>query len=159
MRKTAYFPAPRCSGGSPPPPALTHQVERIVRFEEVDALQVVWHGRYASYFEDARVAFGERYGLAYTDFMREGVVTPIKQLRMDFIAPLRFSQRCLITARLHWAEAARLNFSYAITDGEKRLLTTGCTVQLFLDAGGHLLLAWPDFYADFCRRWKNGDLA
>ena len=31
-----------------------------VRFSEVDSMNVVWHGSYPLYFEDAREAFGKR---------------------------------------------------------------------------------------------------
>ena len=37
-----------------------------VRFSEVDMMNVVWHGAYPLYLEDAREAFGEKYGLSYT---------------------------------------------------------------------------------------------
>ena len=42
---------------------LTASKEFDVRFSEVDAMNVVWHGAYPLYFEDAREAFGARYGL------------------------------------------------------------------------------------------------
>ena len=62
--------------GQPAP--LPIRIRQKVRFEEVDSLGIVWHGRYASYFEDARVAFGEKYGIGYMDFYANGVVAPIK---------------------------------------------------------------------------------
>ena len=34
-----------------------------IRFSEVDSMGVVWHGHYVKYFEDAREAFGAKYGL------------------------------------------------------------------------------------------------
>ena len=42
------------------PAPLVVGIDRRVRFEEVDALGMVWHGRYPSYFEDGRIAFGDR---------------------------------------------------------------------------------------------------
>ena len=36
-----------------------------IRFSEVDSMNVVWHGSYMLYFEDAREVFGEQYGLTY----------------------------------------------------------------------------------------------
>lgn len=53
MRKAYFRPVP----GAPAPLCVTTQ--REVRFEEVDVMRIVWHGRYASYFEDGRVAPGE----------------------------------------------------------------------------------------------------
>ena len=35
------------------------------RFSEVDSMNIVWHGSYPLYFEDAREAFGEKFGLGY----------------------------------------------------------------------------------------------
>jgi hypothetical protein len=33
--------------------------------------------------------------------------------------------------------------------------TRGYTVQLFLTLGGELLYAKPDFYEQFCDRWRG----
>ena len=43
-----------------------------IRFSEVDSMNVVWHGSYPLYFEDAREAFGEKYGLEYMGFFAHG---------------------------------------------------------------------------------------
>jgi len=157
-RKTPYFTLETMPDGRLAPPPLCCTVERTARFEEVDPLNVVWHGRYPSYFEDARVAFGATYNLGYIDFYQARLVVPIKQMSFDYVQPLRFAQTCRITATLHWSEAARLNFSYAITDLSGAVLTTGYTVQLFLNTDMELFMVKPDFYANFCSLWKNGKL-
>jgi acyl-CoA thioester hydrolase len=158
MRGPDSFQTPLHVDGRPAPPPLEASAPRLVRFNEVDPLGVLWHGHYASYFEDARVAFGERYGLGYQAMANAGFVAPIKQMRLDYEAPLRFNQACRITAALHWSEAARLNFSYVITDEAGAVATRGCTVQLFLSLGGELLYAKPAFYEAFCERWKRGEM-
>ena len=38
---------------------LTDRKTITVRFSEVDAMQVVWHGEYIRYFEDGRESFGK----------------------------------------------------------------------------------------------------
>lgn len=158
MKKYPYFkPVPLCADGGAAPEPLRWSVERKVRFEEVDSLRVVWHGRYPSYFEDARIAFGERYGLKYMELYDAGTITPIKQMYIDYLGPLRFGDSCRINIALHWHDAARLNFSYTIESPEGELLTTGYTVQLFLDQQGQVYMFKPDIYADFCERWRRGD--
>ena len=104
-----YFPVQE---GAPQP--LRVSVERQVRFEEVDPLNIVWHGRYPSYFEDARVAFGEKYGLGYLDCYRQGILMPIKKMHVDYFRPLAFPERFSIEGILHWSEAARLNFEFVL---------------------------------------------
>ena len=36
-----------------------------VRFNEVDSMNITWHGHYVTFFEDAREAFGKEYNLDY----------------------------------------------------------------------------------------------
>lgn len=44
-----------------------------IRFSEVDSMNVVWHGSYPLYFEDAREQFGADYDLGYMRFVDEGL--------------------------------------------------------------------------------------
>jgi acyl-CoA thioester hydrolase len=152
MRHPYFKTAP----GDPAPLTLT--VERRIRFEEVDPLGIVWHGRYPSYFEDARTALGDTYGIGYLDFHGQGIVTPIKRMQVDYELPLKFGETCSITASLYWTRAARINYGFEIRNQEGKLTTTGCSVQLFLNLEGCLLMAPPDFYADFCLQWAQGTI-
>jgi len=148
-----YFPA-----NTDAPKPLRTSVKRRVRFEEVDPLGIVWHGRYPSYFEDARVALGEKYGIGYLDFYRHGIVTPIKKIHIDYIAPLMYPDDFIVEAIMHWSEAARINIEFVIRNSSNRITTTGYTVQLFMDAQNNLLFSPPPFYIEFCERWRAGEL-
>ncbi|MDR3630548.1 MAG: acyl-CoA thioesterase [Desulfocapsaceae bacterium] len=140
--------------GSPAPLLVT--ADRRIRFEEVDAAGMVWHGRYPSFLEDGRIAFGDRYGLAYGAFIRHRVLAPLVQMHLDYRSPLRFDQIIRIETSLHWNEALRLDFSYAIIDPQGQIATTGYTVQVLTDLGGGLLLAPPDWMLDFREQWRAG---
>ena len=140
------------------PEALQVCVERTVRFEEVDALGIVWHGRYASYCEDARIALGQKYGIGYMDFYAHGVVAPIKKMHFDYHRPLRFQETITIEGILHWSEAARMNFEFIIRNCNGDLATTGFTVQMMLDSNENILVIPPPFYVEFCNKWKAGEL-
>jgi acyl-CoA thioester hydrolase len=154
-----YFKeTPALSDGAPPPAPLLVETSRVVRFSETDPLNIVWHGRYASYFEDARFAFGKRYGLGYESVRKAGFLAPIKRMVVDYEASLRFGLEYRIAAALFWSDAARLNFEYEIRDMSGRLMTHGCTVQLFLDSAGVLQYVKPPFYEEFCLLWRKGAL-
>jgi acyl-CoA thioester hydrolase len=140
-------------------PPLRVSVDRMVRFEETDPLGIVWHGRYASFFEDARTAFGEKYDLSYPRLHSHGIVIPLKQIYFDFERALRFREQFIVEASLHWSEAARLNFSYVIRDAEGQVITTGYTVQVITDREFNLLFVPPPYIAEFRERWKKGELA
>lgn len=140
------------------PPPLRFKVERKVRFEEVDSLGIVWHGRYPSYFEDARGGLGEKYGINYLDFHKNGVIAPIKKMHIDYHRPLMYPDVFTIEGILHWSDAARLDYEYIIRDNKGELLTTGYTVQVMLDLDKNLYMVLPAFYNEFCKRWKAGEL-
>lgn len=139
------------------PKPLREVVHRRVRFEEVDAMRIVWHGRYVSYFEDARVALGRRYGISYADFIKHENPAPIKRLEVDFIKPLRFDESFDVTAILHWSDATRINFEFSISNAEQEVVCTGCSVQLMLDRDMGLLFSPPPFYQDFLDKWRAGE--
>ncbi len=141
------------------PPPLKITVERRVRFEETDPLGIVWHGRYASYLEDARTALGEKYGTGYMELYKHGILTPIKQMHIDYQNPLRFQEAFSIEALLHWSDAARINISYTIHNSQGVVTTTGYTVQVMLDINFNLLLVPPPFFEEFRQKWVSGELA
>ena len=139
---------PRC-------PYLEETTTVRVRFNEVDALRIVWHGHYASYFEEARRAFGRRYEVDYTAFIEHNVAVPVVQLHVDYFAPARLSDVLEVNARLFKSDAAKLNFSYEIRrQGEETVLATGSTVQVFTTPAGELLLTWLPFMLERLNAWE-----
>ena len=153
MTRKPYF-----KSDSKLPPPLRFLIQREVRFEEVDSMGIVWHGRYPGYFEEVRVALGHKYGISYSDFIKNCVPVPIRQMKIDYHKPLFFEDQITIEAILHWSDAARIDIEYIIRKSAE-VSCTGFTVQLMLDEKFKLLLAPPDFYLEFMDRWKRGMLA
>jgi acyl-CoA thioester hydrolase len=126
-----------------------------VRFHEVDALRVVWHGHYLAYFEEGRNAFGRKYGLDYEDLYRAGFTAPVVHVEIDYAAPARFGDELVVRARLYPDFGARLNFAYLVCDAAGRPLAHGKSVQVFTEIGGELALTRPPFYQSFLDRWES----
>lgn len=61
-----------------------------IRFSEVDSMNVVWHGSYPLYFEDAREAFGKKFGLAYMCFFDHGYFAPLVELTFHYKKPIKY---------------------------------------------------------------------
>ena len=122
-----------------------------VRFSEVDALGIVWHGHYIMYFEQGREAFGKAYGIDYLRIQQEGYTTPIVQSRCDHKLPLRYGDTARVVASYVDTPAAKLIFRYAVYNAADELVCQGETVQVFLDAQQNLVLNLPDFIL----HWKR----
>ncbi|WP_424246127.1 acyl-CoA thioester hydrolase [Elusimicrobium posterum] len=140
--------------GAPAP--LTYEIKRTVRFDELDPLAIVWHGNYASWFEEARVALGKHYGIGYLDFSDNGVVIPIKKLHADYSLPLQFDKQYTVRAILHWNLAARLDYEFEIYDENGNITTRGYTVHMMLDKDSNVLVVKPAFYEEFSAKWEKG---
>jgi acyl-CoA thioester hydrolase len=123
-----------------------------VRFSEVDSMNIVWHGSYALYFEDAREAFGAKYGLGYMDIFRNGYYAPLVDLQFSFKKPLSYGKQARIDITYRNTAAAKIIFDYAIVDtGDNSLIATGSSIQVFLDGEYRLVWGNPPFY----EAWKH----
>jgi len=133
---------------------LTASKELEIRFSEVDSMNIVWHGSYALYFEDAREAFGQKYGLAYLDIFGNGYYAPLVDLRFQYKKPLLYGHKARIDITYTDTPAAKILFDYEIIDTfDNSLIATGNSVQVFLDKDFHLILSNPPFY----EAWKKNN--
>ncbi|MDR1672975.1 MAG: acyl-CoA thioesterase [Bacteroidales bacterium] len=124
-----------------------------VRFSEVDSMNIVWHGAYALYFEDAREEFGKKYGLGYLDIFDNGCYAPLVDLQFSYKKTLHFGEKARIDITFRNTEAAKIIFDYEIRNaGDNGLLTTGSSVQVFLDRDYQLMWTNPPFYTEWKQR-------
>jgi acyl-CoA thioester hydrolase len=141
------------------PPPIAASAVRTVRFQEVDMMGVVWHGRYVDYLEEGRCALGKAFGLDYSDFFREGLKAPVVSLEIEYKIPLFLGETFRVEAQMLWTEAVRLNYEYTLRrelDGQ--VVARAKTVQLLLDMENRLLLVWPEYFQRIRSRWKAGTL-
>ncbi len=138
------------------PPALSVTVRHRVQFGEVDLMGIAWHGRYATFFEEASTELRRQAGLSYTALHKARLRAPIVRFHVDYAKPLLLDECVAIEARMIWNEAARLDIEYAVTKPDGALAATGYTVQLFTDAHtGDLLFASPDLLRQCRRQWRE----
>ncbi len=124
-----------------------------IRFGETDAMGVVWHGNYLKYFEDAREAFGIKFGLTYLDVYSNGYFIPIVKTELEHKTPLLYGESAFVRARQLYTPAAKIIFQYEIFNAEtSKLCTSGTTIQIFMNsASRELELTKPKFYKDWER--------
>lgn len=131
--------------------SLSSEVIVNIRFSDTDAMGVVWHGNYLRFLEDAREAFGFKYGLTYLDMYHNGYFTPIVKVDIDYKSSLNYGEKAKVVATLKQSAAAKIVFEYKIMN-----LTTGVvcavgkTIQVFLNVKErNLELNKPAFYAEW----------
>ena len=71
------------------------------RFTIWTPIQVVWHGNYLNYFEDARVALFSENGIDLFDFYRKSrIIFPITKTSTKHIQPLRYRDEFICKATM-----------------------------------------------------------
>jgi len=113
---------------------LEHEIELAPAFYEVDPMNVVWHGHYVQYLEQARAALLARLNFGYREMQELGYVFPVIELFVRYARPLSMGQRVRVRAKIvEWE--SRLKISYEIRDAATgRRLTRAHTVQVAVEA-------------------------
>lgn len=114
-------------------PDLTHEIELVPAFHDVDSMDVVWHGHYVKYLELARCALLDKFDYGYNRMRESGYSWPIVDLRMKYSRPATFDQPLVVRAEIvEWE--SRLKMDYTIRDaktGER--LHRATSIQVAVD--------------------------
>ena len=119
-------------------------------------MNIVWHGSYPLYFEDAREAFGLKYGIDYLTIFGNGYYAPLVDIEFHYKRPIVYGMTVRVNIKYRPTDAAKIVFDYEIyntADGE--LMATGSSVQVFLDKEYHLVWINPDFYENWKKQYKQ----
>lgn len=104
-----------------------------IPFQDIDAMEIVWHGNYPRYLEIARCDLLDSIGYDYPSMRDSGYVWPVIDMRIKYIKPLHFKQRIRVRSEIKEYEN-RLKIDFVITDansGEK--LCKAYTIQVAVD--------------------------
>ncbi|MCZ4304917.1 thioesterase family protein [Zoogloeaceae bacterium G21618-S1] len=125
------------------------EVEVDVPFFHVDAMEVVWHGHYVQYFEQARTALLRRIDYDYPQMRASGYAWPVVECHIKYVRPARYGQKIRIEAALVEAQN-RLKIAYTIRDAATgQRLTRAYTIQVAVDmASGELQFVSPPALLD-----------
>lgn len=118
---------------------LSSEIEMEIPFQDVDAMQVVWHGNYFRYFEAARSRLLRQINYDYTEMRDSNYLWPIITAQVRFVQAARYRQRIIIEAALmEWVNRLKIDYLIRDADNGKRL-TTGYTIQCAVDSVTHEL--------------------
>lgn len=116
---------------------LTHKLEIRVRYQETDAMGVLHHANYLTYFEMGRTELLRAAGFDYRQIEANGLFMVIVQVACRYRRPARYDDLlCLKTTTVR-ATAARIEHQYELYRGDE-LLAEGETTLACVDRQGSL---------------------
>ena len=112
---------------------LVAEIDISPAFHEIDMMEVVWHGHYVKYLEQARDTLLARLGYDYPAMRASGYAWPVVDMRLKYVAPARFGQPVRVRAEIvEWEN--RLRIAYRIHDiGSGDKLHEASTIQMAVD--------------------------
>ncbi len=109
---------------------------RKAQYHETDQMGVIHHANYVKWMEEARVAFLDTLGFGYADIEREGVVSPVVGISIDYRRPTMFSDEVEIGVRINQYSRRMLEIGYVIRNLTRGTLAAeGTSKHCFLKDG------------------------
>jgi len=129
-----------------------HETKVKVRFNEVDAYQVAWHGHYLAWMEIGRNALAGEFGLDAFQLAEAGFLGPVVAIELKFIRPARFNDELTISTSIRRSATATLQFVTQITGRDGKKCATGTTTHALTDLQGQLQFRLTDVIAERIER-------
>jgi len=121
---------------------MNFEINLRVPFNDLDPLQIVWHGNYLKYFDIARFGLFKQAGVdLYQYFKSRQIIFPVTRSSAKHIIPLRFDDEFICKATV--VEAVYkivLGFEIRLS-GSGQICTRGKSEQL--------AVKWPEMEMQF----------
>lgn len=127
------------------PALISHRTDLKPAFQDLDIMNVVWHGRYWQFIETARNALFQKIGYSYPEMIATGYQYPIVQADIKYIRPITLEQDFYIISDLLEFEN-RIKIQFHFYDGKtNQLLCQASSTQVAMVTGEqHLQFVTPE---------------
>jgi len=125
--------------------------ELRVRYEETDAMSVVYYGKYFVFFEVARTEYLKNIGYNYVDVEKDGFYFVVAESNCKYFNPARYDDNLMIFTKIEYIKNSSFNFIYNIVKKSKMLngidmnIANGSTVLVSVDSVNFKPRRIPDY--------------
>ena len=108
-----------------------------VRYHETDAMGIVHHAAYITWFEEGRSAFTRAIGYPYAEMEADGILLAVAEVAARYHRPARYDEEVIVATSLAEFPSRGMTFTYEVRRAaDHTLLVTGRTRHISLDAQG-----------------------
>ena len=127
-----------------------------VRYGETDQMGYVYYGNYPLYYEVGRTEILRSVGLSYRDMEERGILMPVHSLNIKYIEPARYDDLLTLRVLLKDLPAVRIIFYYELYSAQGKLLNTGETTLVFVDAKTRRPRRAPELLMNELKKYFSG---
>ena len=104
-----------------------------IRYADTDQMGYVYYGRYANFYEIARVELFRKLGFSYKDLEDKGVGMPVIEMKSKFLLPVRYDEEILIITHIKEIPKSKITFTYTLFNSDCLVVNEAKTVLTFID--------------------------
>lgn len=112
-----------------------HEIQIRVRYQETDAMGVLHHANYFTYFEMGRTELLRANGVAYRDLEESGLLMVIVKIGCSYKRPAKYDDVLTLKTRTVRVTAAKIEHEYQLLRGDE-LLSEGHSTLACVDRQG-----------------------
>ncbi len=106
-----------------------------VHYALTDQMNVVYHGRYAEFYEIGRTEALRNLGITYKEIEATGVIMPVVEIHTRFLRPARYDDLLTIVTNLKEIPVHhKIVFNSEIFNETNELLSAGTVTLYFMEA-------------------------
>jgi acyl-CoA thioester hydrolase len=110
-----------------------------VRYCETDAMGIVHHAAYLTWFEEGRSAFTRAIGYPYSQMERDGLALAVAEVHARYHQPARYDDEVIVATCLAEFPSRGMTFTYEVRRvADDVLLVSGSTKHISVDATGRV---------------------
>ncbi|MCR6110972.1 acyl-CoA thioesterase [Bacillus sp. A301a_S52] len=113
---------------------LINEATITVRYAETDQMGVVYHANYLVWCEIGRTGLIEQLGFKYTDMEKQGVLSPVINVNMNYLKPAKYGQEVMVKTWIESYTGIRVKYGYEMHNSIGELCLTGTSEHVCVDA-------------------------
>ncbi len=122
----------------------TYETQITVRYADTDQMGYVYYGKYAEYFEVARVDALKQQQLSYKIIEQNGVMLPVSEYNIKYIKPAFYDDTITIHTQIELLSSTRIKFLHQSFVNEKKI-NEAHVILVFVDLSTRKPISAPDY--------------
>jgi acyl-CoA thioester hydrolase len=107
-----------------------------IRYADTDKMGYCYYGRYAEFFEVARVEALRSIGISYKHLEDEGIMLPVLNYNVKYIKPAYYDEPITVKTTIKQTPTVKFSFFYETYNSQNELINTAETTLVFTNLQG-----------------------
>lgn len=127
---------------------ITRDIKIRVRYKETDAMGIVHHSNYVTYYEEARTEMLRSFGTTYRKLEADGVMMPVLDVSMQYFSPAYYDDLLTVRISIDEVPQARMIFRHEILNEQGTLVNKGTVTLAFMNSATRRACRAPKWFRE-----------